>query len=167
MGDSRVQVNLRVSESQKERWDEYVAESPEYNSLSNLIRAAVEHEIAAEGSSQGNNPQGSASDERLGELLTAVEKMQGRMDDLEATVMDATDALHTAGTNDGMAAAVYEELPSSATNALTAEQIAEELAVSTPEARVALENLKKNTGVVKKIEAQQAGGSSPLWFKEA
>lgn len=42
---STVQVNLRVDEAQKEHWEEYLDETHEYSSLSQLIRSAVEAEI--------------------------------------------------------------------------------------------------------------------------
>jgi hypothetical protein len=43
---SKIQVNLRVDETQKERWEEYLEESHQFTSLSQLIRSAVEAEIS-------------------------------------------------------------------------------------------------------------------------
>lgn len=40
-----VQVNIRVNESQKERWENYVEDTGEFETLTNLIRSGVEREI--------------------------------------------------------------------------------------------------------------------------
>lgn len=42
------QINLRVGEEQKERWESYADENPEVSSLSDLIRLGVEREIRGE-----------------------------------------------------------------------------------------------------------------------
>jgi hypothetical protein len=39
------QINIRVSEAQKEEWEEYVGESGQYKTLTGLIRGAVHTEI--------------------------------------------------------------------------------------------------------------------------
>jgi len=46
--DRKPLVNLRVGESQKEEWENYVENSSMYTSLSDLIRKSVEKEISEE-----------------------------------------------------------------------------------------------------------------------
>lgn len=191
----RVQVNLRVSESQKEKWDRYVEESDEYNNLSDMIRTAVARDMAADGPTRGATPGGSETDERVGELLTVMENMQGRLEDLEETVEAATDAMHTSGAHfegeRSFTAAVFDALPEGAQSAVRAADLANDLGVEKSEVRVALEQLSKNTSAVKRIDYEGIEGDDtemvevsgmemevetgksavdrrePLWYKEA
>jgi hypothetical protein len=41
----RTQINLRLEEDQKDRWEEHVEDNPRFNSLSDYIRYSVEEQI--------------------------------------------------------------------------------------------------------------------------
>lgn len=166
-------VGLKVEQSQKEEWDDYLEGSNKYNNQSHLIRTAVEREIAEEGGSRGSNPQGSATDERIGEILQAVEKMAYRLNKLEAEVNDATLAMHEATTDSDLGTEVYENLPAGSQNAVTAPQLASDLGAEPQNVSVTLARLEHNTNVVERInttekdhpEAAPTAGES-YWYKE-
>jgi len=79
-------VAVRVAESTKEDW-ESAAESPEYDSLSHLIRLAVQKEItgdhaseSAEASSERSEPGDTA------EILSEVQSMRGEIESMEREI---------------------------------------------------------------------------------
>lgn len=187
-------VALRAnSKEQKQKWKDAVEESEEYDSLTHLIRKSVERELAGAYDSDGGGTT-AQTDERVGELLTAVEGMQGRIEDLEGTLSDATDAMYAGGTSvsEETTTAVWTALPEGAEHATTADGVAAGTDVEPETARVALEQLAE-TAAVKRIEFEDLGEAdddgtvtatwqgreipiegardavkrrNPLWFKE-
>lgn len=169
----RPQVNIRVSEDQKKRWEKHVEESPEHDTLTDLIRISVEREIASDGQTNHTNSKGPTNNKRIGELLTVVEKMEGRLEDLEDTMSSATDAMHVAGassdTERSFEAAVFENLPQGGENATKAQKLARDLGVDERQTRVALERLESSTKAVKANRRDPETGverRQPLWFKQ-
>lgn len=169
---TRPQVNLRVSEEQKGRWEDYIEESPEYDTLTDLIRVSVEREIAGEGRSRRTNSGGSSTDERIGELVQSVEKMTHSFQKLRPSVEDAVNAMYADG-QDLEVSGVFEALPNGKRNAVTAEVIADELDENVNSTRIALERLCKNTGVVNKqtrtaktTDNAAPQPASPVFYRE-
>jgi DNA-binding MarR family transcriptional regulator len=78
----RKRVNLTVSPAQKEKWDTAVSESPEYSSLSGLIRTAVAHELS-EGSGEDT---GEVSSRTAGANTEALEKVTDTLTRMESTL---------------------------------------------------------------------------------
>jgi Arc/MetJ-type ribon-helix-helix transcriptional regulator len=71
-------VRVVVSDDQKERWNQYVETTTEYDSISDLVRKSVEGEISSEGSDDTEQV------EQLDEILTEIEsvkKQQSRTQD--------------------------------------------------------------------------------------
>lgn len=179
-------VGLKVEKSTyEEKWKDYLEES-DHGSMSQLIRTAVgaygSGPNVAEGGSQGSNPQGSTDDERVSELIDLVTTMESRMERLEDTVREATEAMYEATKDIDLGPEVFDALPADARDAVTAAELAEDMGVDARSVRVTLERLRKNTPSVKRIdhevfdeqpediEAGQEHGyerDEPLWFKEA
>ncbi|MFD1564856.1 hypothetical protein ACFR99_15055 [Haloarchaeobius amylolyticus] len=151
---ARPQVNIRVSEDQKDRWESYVGDSPEYDTLTDLIRTSVEREIATEGQSLSVDTS-AGSDERIGEVLTAVEKMAHRVNELEATITDATLAMHEATTDSDLSSEVYNELPIGEERAITATELADKIDAEPENVSVTLSRLEHNTNAVKRIDTTE------------
>lgn len=163
---ARPQVNIRVNEDQKDRWETYVEDSHEHDTLTDLIRVSVEREIAAEGGSRAVNPKGGGSDERIGEVLTAVKKMQGQLEDLEGSVSKATDAMHASNAgSDDFSTEVFSELPVGEENAISAREMAMRLGVEDGEARGVLEQLRSQTNVVRRVEQQLSGQPEHIYYR--
>lgn len=89
-------IAFRVSEGQKSQWENYAEDNDEYDSLSHLIRVAVAHEMSDQYGPNGgsSNVESTGSSEQIGELVTAVNKMQGRLDGVEDALADATEAVY-------------------------------------------------------------------------
>jgi hypothetical protein len=120
---ARKQFNIRLSEAQKTRWEEYVDENPEHDTLTDLIRVAVEREIASEG-----NPAQltGATDERVGEVLETLNELDGRFDSFDNQLSDIHEMLWSFVPNDmEQLAPVYAIVPVGRENAKTASEIAE------------------------------------------
>lgn len=188
-------VAIRANSSeQKQKWKDAVEESEEYDSLTHLIRKSVERELAGAYDSGGGGAT-AQTDERVSELLTAVEGIEGRIADLETTVDRATDAMHSAGSSvsEDTITAMWAALPEGAEHATTAEGVAAGTDVGPETARVALEQLSETTAAVKRLPFEDLGEAgddgtvtatwqgreipiegardavkrrNPLWFKE-
>jgi hypothetical protein len=88
-------IAFRVSEGQKSEWEQFAENNDEYDSLSHLIRVAVSHEMSDQyGPNDGSSTVEGGSNEQIGELVTAVNKMQGRLEDVEDGLADATEAVY-------------------------------------------------------------------------
>lgn len=77
-------VALRVPESKKEEWEQIVSESPEYDSVSHLIRLAVQKEITGESDrreSATNDDTGDTS-----EVLSELQRLQGGFERIEREI---------------------------------------------------------------------------------
>lgn len=156
----RPTIAFRVDESQKEEWQAYAATNPEYDSLSHLIRTAVAHEMSNQYGPSGRSKNKSGNDgtsEEIGELVTTVEKMAGRMKDMEEELSATKRTIDAGG-------GVSEDTLSTVVNALprgeegrptTAEGVAEGLDLDADTVRVALEQLHENTGFVVKQEIER------------
>lgn len=155
MGETEwAHVGLKVEQSKKEEWDEFLEGTDQYNNQSHLIRAAVQREITDDGGSTGGSPQGSRDDQRMGEVLQAVEKMAHRLNKLETRVNEATLTMHEAATDRDLTPDVYEALPEGKSNAVTAEQLADEIDAQPQSVAVVLARLDHN-GVVERIDTTE------------
>lgn len=70
----KVQINFRVGSSQKGEWEDYLKESGRFNTLSDLIRYAVENEVNGEASPQSVESPAITSD--IQEVKTNIEEIR-------------------------------------------------------------------------------------------
>lgn len=81
------QVNLYVEKDQKERWDEEVEESNQYESLSQLIRLAVEKELKGAGKQeQSIEIDVSSLEDSLRNLNNRISGIEKQLDEVKQTV---------------------------------------------------------------------------------
>jgi Arc/MetJ-type ribon-helix-helix transcriptional regulator len=81
MGETTT-VAFRIDESIKKEWEEAV-ESPEYNSLSHLIRLSVQKEISDTNSGAKNTESG---EEANGEIIDSLNKLEREIDSIQNEV---------------------------------------------------------------------------------
>lgn len=82
----QVQINFRASRKQKEKWKHY-AEDAGFNSFSDFIRVAIEHEVRREGHEQDTAPQPSGpSTVRASELIEHTKTVSSTLEELRADV---------------------------------------------------------------------------------
>jgi len=172
MGE-RPTIAFRVDAEQKSEWEQYAAEEDEYDSLSHLIRVAVAHEMSDR---YGPVGQGGGTDggggEQIGELVTAVDKMQRRLAEVEDAVEDATEAAYSGGpTGEGMPShgEILDALPTGEDHALTPIEIARRLdidaktdAAATQMLGVELAGMVDDTAAVESVET----GGSLRYYRE-
>jgi len=87
VGDAmaKQRVNLRVDEDTKREWDEYVEESAEYSSLSQLIRAVVNAEVRTD---DRDGPSDSDRESSEGSDPTEWERLDEKLDNMEAQLRE-------------------------------------------------------------------------------
>lgn len=156
----RKRVNLRVDEDVKEKWDAYVDESDEYATLSGLIRASVNAEIADD---DGRDADDGASDGRA---------YGDRFDELEARLDDIRDAVEAQHTDEPPAdvgdepdpypeSEVFQALPDDET-AVTAAQVADKLAYGPEIVTQTLELIESKSASV----TRERVGDTTVYSKE-
>jgi hypothetical protein len=83
MGEKK-RVNLRVHADTKDRWDQYVEESPQYSTLSQLIRTAVNQEISEDqADDQDDGTGGDGTDIDIEELTNSLDSIQAKLDEID------------------------------------------------------------------------------------
>jgi cell fate (sporulation/competence/biofilm development) regulator YlbF (YheA/YmcA/DUF963 family) len=175
--DNKPTIAFRVSEGQKTEWEKYADNNDEYDSLSHLIRVAVSHEMSDQYGPNGNSStvEGTGSSEQIGELVTAVNKMQTRLEDVEDAVQDATEAAYkNQSTPQGFPSygEILSVIPEKKNNALPADEIARRLDLDINVAKpsnqgsrlaIVIEELREE-GVVSIVE-DGFGSSEPRYYR--
>lgn len=170
-------IAFRVSEGQKSEWEQFAEDNDEYDSLSHLIRVAVAHEMSDRyGPNDGSTTVEGGSSEQIGELVTAVNKMQGRLEDVEGAVQDATEAAYTnKSTPQGFPSygEILSVIPEGKNNALPANEIARRLNLDInvakpsnqgPRLALVIEELREE-GVVSIVEGDDFGSSELRYYR--
>jgi len=159
MGE-RPTLAFRVDKEQKDRWKTYADENDEYDTLSHLVRVSVAREMSDEYGpirQQGGSSDGGG----VGELLTAIQRMQARIESLEETVQDTSEAVYTS--NDLAAgtpseSAILRSLPEGEDNAIPETELLGELNVLDGDMRLIrstqtrLYSMEVGTGAIRCIE---------------
>lgn len=163
------QIHARVSKATKETWKEHVEQSENYDALTDLLRHAVNEQIARDkGEATATTSDGAtvagAGAEQMDSLTETVERMANQIEDLEDSVENATRAMRAGGSvSEETTTAVFEALPTSPASATTAEGVAEGLDAEPSTVRVALEALHDDMGaVVQKREVQEINDSDGI-----
>lgn len=148
-------VAFRIDEDVKTEWEE-AAESPEYESLSHLIRLSVQREIAGEGRQRTAEDGQTETDGEVQQSLNRLERTVGEMhDELEALGREGrAEELYD------LEQVLLEVLPTAPSGlqepdagqledgAMTARGVAGRIGADTSDAADALERLAENTAQV-------------------
>jgi hypothetical protein len=151
-------IAFRVSEGQKSKWEDYAEDNDEYGSLSHLIRVAVSHEMSDQyGADSGKD--GTPNDQ-IGELITSVQKMEGRLEDVEDSVKDATEAayegprFHSSASKGG----ILKTIPTGRENAIDPQEIAASAGINLEDTQQRMDlqsilfDMANVEGVIKTVE---------------
>jgi len=104
--------NMVVPEKQKERWEQYVEENPDVTSLSQLVRQAVEAEIAQSNTSHVAGGSDEVARERLSELLGDTKKIRSGIENIEDRLYHVEQEVRDNPEISELAADLFEILPS-------------------------------------------------------
>ena len=163
MADNKlVQVNVRVTEAEKDKWDEYIDDDEtEYRHLSELIRHAVSKEI------EGTHGVGEAATTDRGDVadvLTAVQDLRRRFEGVETRVETAAEAMRAeGGVSDATIVSVMQSLPDNITHGKTPQEIADETELPVKDVEVALVEAKRETGLVRALPLDDEGSEFKYW----
>lgn len=78
MPEDYAQINFRINPERKEKWEDYVEESPEYRYVSQLIRLAVKQEIDGDNQSSPSNAVPDGIDDQLDDIQEQLEEVVTR-----------------------------------------------------------------------------------------
>lgn len=178
----RDRFNMLLPTDQKQRWGEYADESPEVDSLSHLVRLAVEKEIDGQNGSRENGADEEVS-EQLGEVINQNRQLESRLQAMEARLGSIEQAVQEEPEVAKLANEVFGILPTGdemeryddpkekvppmdvdgiAYSGLT-EDIAELLDASELQVRKAIDKLQTDTARVRETESHDG---EPRYFKE-
>lgn len=173
---AKKQINVRLSDEQKGRWEEYVDENREYSTLSDLIRTSVEREISDVDTNTGveiHSEQLDVLDERTDEIIS-------RLNTMESALGDAVETMQTAGVEvDEDTTKVWKYIPTGIENAESPKEIATsamQKGIEPPERMVSkyeiiLDRLAETTGIVERTYQVMGDGTTvmeetPHYYKD-
>ena len=159
---ARAQINLKMSsKEEKRRWQQYVEDNPEPDSLSHMIRLAVERYMDGSGEQPTSDRTVQDSGEVLGSLNrieTTLTDMQDRMDALERE-QEATEGYE-------LQRVAYQLLPtrSEEPDGIGASEIATRIGAQPGQVRDALETLAEKYTAVSKFDVETDSGEKRTRF---
>lgn len=168
MPDSeKVRVNLRIQSDTKADWESYADDSPEVNSLSQLIRLAMTQYIATEsGSTQ--TPERTEVAELDSETKTAVNRIERKLDELGLSVNTIQSELEgdsEFGDPKQIVNAVLPTVPKSKTQGpeigevgMTASELAGKIGADTSDVASTLNELEDASPYVRRFTKSTSGG---------
>lgn len=165
----KTQVNIRVLEETKSRWDEAL-ESPQYDSLTHLITLSVEKELNSDESSQTSTSDAGATAEAIREeVAPTLEKIHRGVDSLDGRIDRLETEVQSQGPEYDMEKAVIDVLPTPPEGvekhdqvekwAMTSEEVHDALdsrgiIIDKPDVRNTLTGLVDTNGFVKQREGR-------------
>lgn len=161
----KTQVNIRVLEETKSRWDEAL-ESPQYDSLTHLITLSVEKELNSDESSQtSTSDAGETAEAVRDEVVPSLEQIRRGVDNLDGRMDRLENEVQSQGPEYDMEKAVIDVLPTPPEGvekhdqvekwAMTAEEVHDALdsrgiIIDKTDVRNTLTGLADTTGFVKR-----------------
>jgi len=154
--DDKTQISLLLAPEQKAEWNQYVEESHEFNSTSQLIRRAVSQYVAADGDVGGTTVTGDDRGEQHGpEILEEMAQLRNGHSKILERLDLFMDEVRSAPTRSTYTDDVFEALPTDADTAMTFEEITRQATgdtVASEQIYMILESLVESTGTVKKTD---------------
>lgn len=174
MGE-RPTIAFRVNESRRDEWQAAVADSAVYDSMSHLVRLAVQRELhggrtaSAGGGDDGGGGGGGLDQEskralrNMADEITDISRVVGEIerdtDDLRDGLERVWERLRTdAPVADRVLQSVIEAVPDRSAEPQTAAEIAEAAGVSEREADLALAYAKHDVGAVERTRTPDSWG---------
>lgn len=159
-----------MNEAEKDEWEDYVEKSRWNDNLTDFVKEAVREKIERiDGDSPDFNiPEVDANAvDNNGEVLEKIQNLRNDIADLESEVGNAVDAVHAQnGLNPDVSPDVYQALPDTENDAITAEDLAHATGYKHATVRFALENMRRSDGlgVEKLVEVTNESGAT-TWVR--
>lgn len=169
----RTQLNIRLSEDKKEEWAKYVDEARWDDTLTDFVKTAVRERIERMDSESGVTQDSAVIETNNDEIIEELQDLRTTVGDMEKSVSDAVDAVHAQeGVDTDVAPKVYSALPDERKDAVTAEEIAEEMDIDVATVRFSLETMRdmvnseiqtKPEGIVEQSDTDVIGDQ--IWWR--
>ncbi|WP_224333760.1 hypothetical protein [Haloprofundus halobius] len=159
----RKRVNLTVSPAQKQKWDDAVAESPEYSSLSALIRTAVAHELSDDDGTdtEAVGPRtAEANTEALEKVTDTLARMESTLNSLDQRVGNLEQEVN-ASEKTNLKNEIFKALPPS--ESISDEEVAERIDRDIQDVANALSRLSDQTSMVERVGTPEDPG--PTYYR--
>lgn len=174
---ARSQVNFRIGDEKREKWQSHVEESADYDKLSDLIKIAVREQIRRDRGDVGGGTQSVEANGRIDSILAGVESNGDALESLETELRQMREIVASqGGVSDAVASAVFDALPTphfpdgefdmveGQMKGATPSDVAETADVSLEEAEVALAQLRRDMPSVRMI--MTADADEPTYWRE-
>jgi hypothetical protein len=158
----RKRVNVTVSPAQKEKWDDAVAESPEYSSLSGLIRTAVAHElsdspgVASRNAGGHETQQVEAQMQALDQVTDTLSHMENTLSDLDQRLTNVEKEVTSTGRAE-LKNDIIDALPETQSDegptGKSAKEVAEEIGENQDRVDELLSQMGREMGIIETVEA--------------
>jgi predicted nucleic acid-binding Zn-ribbon protein len=166
-------ISVRVAESKREKWEDYVEESDAQN-LSHLVRIAVKHEIDGKlGDTQ--EVESTIASEQMSELVDGINDLQSTMEEVQQRISSLESEVDVADTMD-IEDAIYNVLPVEADQsephdqyhewAMTVEDIAIQIARPEQVVKETLERMEERGGQVRSVFGGPDDGEHRYFLRE-
>lgn len=158
-------IAFRVSADTKESWVQAVEDSPEYDSLTHLIRLSVEREIAG---SSGQVSGDTVDDERLGEIVNTLSRVDAQVAEVVESVEEVRERSYSVGGGIGQdtLTEVFSALSvGDAGDGKETRKIAEATGLDEPTTEMALEKLKED--MPESVKMDNPAKDITRWWREA
>lgn len=174
MPDSeKKRVNLRIDPETKSEWESHVDDSPEVNSLSQLIRLAMARHIATESGAKSvqDQPTTVAFDSETKEAINRIERKVEDVADGVGSVQSQLEAEYEFADPKQVVNSLLPEVPASRTQGpdigevgMTAEEIAGKIGADTADVRATLDDVEELSPLVKRYTQSRASGEPEQRF---
>lgn len=159
-------VAFRLPSEMKESWEQTVKESPEYDSLTHLIKLSVRRELAG-GSNESTPTPSIDGDERLGEIAQTVSQVDTRLSEVVTIVEEVRERSHSVGggIDQDILTEVFKALDLGGEGEAHKEtyEIAEEANVDKATAEMALEKLREE--MPGSVKMDNPGENITIWWR--
>jgi hypothetical protein len=167
----KTQINFQIGEDEKEKWEEHAEDSPNADSLSNLIRVAVRQHMNGSGGPDRSDST-STDTEATGEVLNALNRIENDVSELGDRLGAVERETEVEQTYD-LQKAVFAFLPTlevpkdgekafAGDVAMTAEEIGTKLGADTEDVTDALGSIMASTQSVRMYEPED---DEPMYFR--
>nr|WP_231587986.1 type II toxin-antitoxin system PemK/MazF family toxin [Halostagnicola sp. A56] len=167
---------VKVPDSTADKWDEYVEDTPEVDSVSHLIRLSVKNQIDGRTEIDRQQAPDSTDGAFSGEVLTTLQGIQTGIDDLEDR-LTALEEVESAEASYDLQKAIYEILPADSElphpigvvdeipkpedpdelDVMTPQEVAQKLGANMGEVEDTLKELAETTGQVQRSDTNHDG----------
>jgi hypothetical protein len=106
------QLNMRIDENRKEEWEKFIEDSPEYETVSALVRASVAREMSSGGNSGENSGTGMGRlNDRLTDIESDIEDLERSMSAIEGKLGRVLDVIEQDQAVADIAPEVFAQMP--------------------------------------------------------